>query len=64
MTVGGYTPPMDPDKPTVLTFYSGLYTPGHTAAEQGALNRAKLLATTYAQYERAIRAASRSATPS
>ena len=45
---------MDPDKPTVLTFYVGLYTPGKSAAEQGTLNRAKLLATPYAEYERTL----------
>ena len=54
MTIGGYRAPVDPDKPTVLTFYLGLYTPGKTAAEQGALNRAKLLATPYADYERTV----------
>ena len=45
---------MEPDKPTVLTFYLGLYTPGKTAAEQGALNRTKLYTTPYADYERAV----------
>jgi spermidine dehydrogenase len=54
MTVGGYRAPVDPDKPTVLTFYLGLYTPGKTAAEQGAFNRATLLATPYADYERTV----------
>ncbi|HTE45267.1 MAG TPA: FAD/NAD(P)-binding protein [Gemmatimonadaceae bacterium] len=52
MTIGGYRAPVDPDQPTVLTFYMGLYTPGKTAAEQGALNRTKLFATSYADYER------------
>ncbi|MEP6491220.1 MAG: FAD/NAD(P)-binding protein [bacterium] len=54
MTIGGYRAPVDPDQPTVLTFYMGLYTPGKTAAEQGALNRAKLFATSYADYERTL----------
>jgi spermidine dehydrogenase len=55
MIVGDYHPPLHPDQPTVLTFYMGLYAPGHPAAEQGALSRAKLLATSYAEYERTIR---------
>jgi spermidine dehydrogenase len=47
--------PMHPDRPTVLTFYMGLYTPGRSAAEQGVLGRTTLLATPYADYERRIR---------
>ena len=54
MTTAGYHAPMDPDKPTVLTFYLGLYTPGKSAAEQGVLNRTKLYSTPYADYERAV----------
>jgi spermidine dehydrogenase len=54
MTTAGYHAPMDPDRPTVLTFYVGLYTPGKSALEQGILNRAKLLATPYADYERLL----------
>ncbi|MEO7083010.1 MAG: NAD(P)/FAD-dependent oxidoreductase, partial [Gemmatimonadaceae bacterium] len=54
MTVGGYQAPVDPDAPAVLTFYIGLYTPGRTAYEQGVLNRAKLFATPYADYEKTI----------
>ncbi len=56
MVVGGYQPPVDPGRPAMLTFYIGLYTPGRTAYEQGVLNRAKLLATPYADYERLIMA--------
>lgn len=56
MTTAGYHAPMDPDKPTVLTFYMGLYTPGHSALEQGTLNRAKLMATPFADYEGKLRA--------
>lgn len=56
MMVGNYRPPLHPDQPTVLTFYMGLYAPGHTAAESGVLSRSKLLATSYADYERTIRA--------
>jgi spermidine dehydrogenase len=54
MKVGSYDPPVDPDKPNVLTFYLGLYTPGKTVAEQGSLGRAKLLGTTYKEYEAAV----------
>jgi spermidine dehydrogenase len=54
MSTAGYRAPMDPDKPTVLTFYLGLYTPGKSAAEQGVLNRTTLYSTPYASYERAV----------
>jgi spermidine dehydrogenase len=55
MMTGGYEPPLHPDKPTVLTYYLGLYTPGRPAYEQGVLGRTKLLASPYADYERQIR---------
>ncbi len=55
MIAGTYAPPLHPDKPTVLTFYLGLYSPGHTAAEQGVLGRTKLLSTSYAEYERRVK---------
>lgn len=56
MQVGSYRPPNDPGSPTVLTLYMGLYSPGHTAAEQGAMGRQSLLAKSFADYERVIRA--------
>ena len=56
MVAGAYRPELHPDKPTLLTFYLGLYTPGRTAAEQGNLGREKMLATPFADYERQIRA--------
>jgi spermidine dehydrogenase len=56
MIAGSYNPVLHPDKPIVLTFYLGLYTPGRPAAEQGDLGRKKLLGTTYADYEGQIRA--------
>ncbi|AHG93480.1 FAD dependent oxidoreductase (plasmid) [Gemmatirosa kalamazoonensis] len=56
MVVGARTEPFDPDRPAMLTFYMGLYTPGMSAAEQGVANRAKLLATPYREYERTLRA--------
>jgi len=55
MTAGTFQPVLDPGEPVVLTFYTGLYSPGHTAAEQGDLGRKKLLGTTYAEYEKQIR---------
>jgi len=55
MVVGDYNPPLHPDKPTLLTFYMGLYTPGHTAYQQGVLGRMRLLSTSYVEYERTIR---------
>jgi spermidine dehydrogenase len=56
MIAGAYNPVLHPDKPIVLTFYLGLYAPGHSAAEQGDLGRKRLLGTTYADYESQIRA--------
>jgi spermidine dehydrogenase len=55
MTTHGNAPPLHPDKPAVLTFYMGLPVPGLPAAAQGAAARAKLFATTYAQFELRIR---------
>lgn len=55
MVAGAYNPPLHPDKPTVLTFYLGVYSPGHSAQEQGVLGRTKLLSTTYADYEQQIK---------
>ena len=55
MVTGPYHPPLHPDKPTVLTFYLGLYTPGLPAGEQGNRGRQQMLATSYADFERQIR---------
>lgn len=55
MLASGHEPPLHPDRPTVLTFYMGLYTRGLSAYEQGAAGRRRLLETPYAQYERTIR---------
>ncbi len=56
MVIGAPLAPMHPDQPTVLTFYMGIYAPGKNAAEQGTLGRNQLLSTTFADYERKIRA--------
>jgi spermidine dehydrogenase len=46
---------LHPDKPIVLTFYTGIYEAGRTAKEQGDQGRKKLLSTSYFDYEFAIR---------
>ncbi len=56
MRVGRVVPPLHPDRPTVLTFYMGLYASGRPLAEQGALGRNMLLSTTFADHERRLRA--------
>lgn len=55
MTTRGHAPPLHPDKPAVLTFYLGFPIPGLPAAAQGATARARLFATTYADFETRIR---------
>ncbi|HEX4153727.1 MAG TPA: hypothetical protein VHY75_16090, partial [Steroidobacteraceae bacterium] len=55
MYVGNYRPPLDPDSPTILTFYVPFNERGPTRAEQGKLGRAKLLGTSYREYETQIR---------
>jgi spermidine dehydrogenase len=55
MLVGDYRPPLDPDAPTVLTFYVPFFYPGRPLEEQGRAGRLELLTTTFADYERQIR---------
>jgi spermidine dehydrogenase len=55
MVAGPFAPPLHPDKPIVLTFYTGIYERGKSAKEQGEIGRTKLLSTSYASYERVIR---------
>jgi spermidine dehydrogenase len=55
MMVGDYRPPLDPDKPTVLTFYVPFFYPGKMIHDQGATGRLEMLQTSYASYERQIR---------
>lgn len=55
MVVGNYRQPFDPDKPTVLTFYMGVYTPGMPLKEQSVQGRWTLFGTPFADYERRIR---------
>lgn len=54
MQVGDYKPPLDPDKPVVLSFYTPFYYPGMPVAAQGARGRAELMGTSYQDYERQI----------
>ena len=55
MTAGSFAPPLHPDKPVVLTFYTGINAGGTSAKEQGESGRKQLLSTSYAEYERLIR---------
>lgn len=54
MQVGEYQPPLDPDKPIVLSFYTPFYYPGLEVAEQGMKGQVELLTTSYQNYERQI----------
>lgn len=56
MQVGDYRPPLDPDRPAVLSFYTPFFQPGLPAAAQVAQGRAELLNTSYREYERRIEA--------
>lgn len=50
-----HAPPLHPDRPAVLSFYLGLSVPGLPAATQGVAARARLMNTTYADFELLIR---------
>ena len=50
-----HAPPLHPDKPAVLSFYLGLPVPGLPAATQGMAARARLMNTSYADFEILIR---------
>lgn len=54
MLVGRHQPTLDPDKPTVLTFYVPFHRPGHSVKAQVSAGRAELLNTSYADYEKQI----------
>lgn len=55
MYVGDYHPSIDPDDPTVMTFYIPLGERGVSAAEQGKRARTALYATLYRTLERRVR---------
>ena len=50
-----YRPPIDPDRPNVLTFYVPFSKPGSALRDQAVAGRNALLATSYREYERQIR---------
>ena len=54
-TLDGVSPTIGPDSPTVLTIKVLFAQPGLPIGEQGAQGRAKLLGTSFVQYERALR---------
>ena len=56
MQVGGYQPPLDPEQPTILSFYTPFHRPGLPARAQVMQGRAELLTTSYPEYERRIHA--------
>lgn len=55
MHIGEYRPALDPNQPTVMTFYAPLTAPGLDAKSQGALCRGQILSTPFREYERRIR---------
>jgi spermidine dehydrogenase len=55
MVAGSYRPPLDPDKPTLLTFYIPFERPGPSLKEQAVAARTELLGTSYRDFERKIR---------
>lgn len=56
MQVGGYQPPLDPDRPAILSFYTPFYHPGLPPRTQATMGRMELLMTSYPEYERRISA--------
>jgi len=56
MQVGRYQPPLDPDQPVILSFYTPFYQPGLPARVQATQGRMELVSTSYPEYERRISA--------
>lgn len=54
MHAGDYRPPLDPSRPTILSFYTPFYYPGLPIAQQVAMGRMELLNTAYRDYEQKI----------
>ena len=54
MQVGDYQPPLDPNRPVVLSFYTPFFYPGQSARAQVTRGRAELLTTPYPVYEQKI----------
>jgi len=55
MYIGDYRPPLDPDKPNIFTFYVPFNQHGLSLVDQGNAGRARLLSTTYRDYETQVR---------
>ena len=55
MVFGDNQPPLDPEKPVVLTFYVGFSKPGLPAKEQAAAIRWELMSKSYAEIEASVR---------
>jgi spermidine dehydrogenase len=53
--VDGYNPPLDPDKPIVMTFYAPIISPGLSAHQQGVQGRWTVFSTPFRDYENMIR---------
>jgi spermidine dehydrogenase len=56
MQVGAYQPPLDPDQPTILSFYTPFHHPGLPARTQVTQGRMELFNTSFPEYERRISA--------
>jgi spermidine dehydrogenase len=56
MQMSRYQPPLDPEQPTILTFYTPFHRPGLPARVQATQGRAELLSTSYPEFERRIHA--------
>ena len=54
MVVGRHHPPLDPNQPAVLSFYTPFYYPGLPIDEQVRRGRIELLTTSYPDFERKI----------
>jgi spermidine dehydrogenase len=55
MVAGNYRPLLDPDKPTILTFYVPFERPGASLREQAVSARTEMLGTSYRDFEVKIR---------
>ena len=55
LVFGDNQPPLDPEKPVVLTFYAGFTKPGLPAKEQAAAIRWELMSKSYADIEASVR---------
>jgi spermidine dehydrogenase len=54
MQVGAYQPPLDPERPTILSFYTPFHHPGLPLSVQTMRGRTELLNTSYPDFERKI----------